>query len=129
MRRAVQLSVFLGVLILGTPSRVRGQTFELINVPNARETHAQGINNRGQIVGWFIDSASRTHGFLLIDEYFTVIDFPGAANSAAYGINDAGQIVGVFNHANRGYSTDGYTSHGFLRNNGRQLHGPRCPVP
>jgi probable HAF family extracellular repeat protein len=37
--------------------------FVVIDVPGAVGTHAQGINDRGQIVGRFFDSAGE-HGFL-----------------------------------------------------------------
>jgi hypothetical protein len=45
--------------------------FEFIDVPNAGQTVATGINNRGQIVGLFL--ASGTHGFLLSKREFAAI--------------------------------------------------------
>ncbi len=35
-----------------------------LDVPGARGTFASGINNAGQIVGWFVDSSRVIHGFL-----------------------------------------------------------------
>ena len=63
------------------------------------ETVATGINNRGQIVGDYIDADGTEHGFLLHDGVFTTIDHPDAASgpltgTAAVGLNDRGQIVG-----------------------------------
>jgi probable HAF family extracellular repeat protein len=69
-------------------------TFNPIDFPGATATAAVGINDHGQIVGFFMDIGSQIHGFLLDDGVFTRIDFPGAAQTAAVGINNRGQIVG-----------------------------------
>jgi len=39
-------------------------TLRPIDVPGANFTAASGINNAGQIVGWFNDSKDGLHGFL-----------------------------------------------------------------
>jgi probable HAF family extracellular repeat protein len=70
-------------------------TFSPLNVPGATITVASGINNRGQIVGWFLD-ATGTHGFLKDGSTFTTIDVPDTQVTSAYGINDRGQVVGSF---------------------------------
>ena len=59
---------------------------------------ASDIDDAGQIVGYFGDSAG-THGFVYTGGSFTTLDAPGAAppvGTLAFGINDAGQIVGSF---------------------------------
>jgi len=74
-------------------------TFTPIHVPGALGSVPAGINDAGQIVGWFSD-ATGTHGFLLSGGNFTTIDVPGAAlGTQALGINVTGQIVGVFTDA------------------------------
>jgi probable HAF family extracellular repeat protein len=72
--------------------------FTTFNVPGAmpNSTVATGVNDSGQIVGYFSDSAGQRYGFLDTDGVFTTINFPGAALTAASGINNAGQIVGGF---------------------------------
>jgi hypothetical protein len=66
------------------------------------------MNDRGQVVGAYNDSAGNGHGFLLSGGSFTTIDFPGAVQGTVAGeINDRGQIVGNFGDAS------GIT-HGFL---------------
>jgi len=75
-------------------------------------TVAQGINNSGQIVGYYSDG-SIYHGFLYSSGAFTNIDYPSAASPGTFaeGINDAGQIVG--------YYFDGFGDyHGFLDSGG-----------
>ena len=73
-------------------------TFDAAGVPF---TSPNGINNRGQIVGYTAPDLTQTelHGFLLangVNGPFTPIDFPGAALTAGLDINDRGQIVGLY---------------------------------
>src|SRR5215469_2835305 len=75
-----------------------------INVPNATNTVARGINDAGQIVGYFSDS-NGTHAFFLSDGNYTIIDVPHASTQGR-GINASGQVVGYF--------TDSTGTHGFL---------------
>ena len=64
-------------------------------------TLGQSINNAGDIVGQFYDSANVGHGYLLHAGAYTVIDYPGAAVTSIDGINNKGQMVGA-------YGTGGY---------------------
>jgi uncharacterized membrane protein len=77
-----------------------GGSFSLLNFPTGalpNATQAQGINNKGQIVGVFEHgSGIGTSGYLLSKGSYTTVNPPGAPTSAANGINDAGQIVGYF---------------------------------
>ena len=52
--------------------------FTQIDVPGSVFTVANGINPRGDIVGAYVDSSGRLHGFLLSKARFTTIDPPGA---------------------------------------------------
>ena len=53
-------------------------TFTPIDVPGAYATHAFGINDSNNIVGYYYD-ATGYHGFLDVGGNFTPIDFPGAS--------------------------------------------------
>jgi len=70
-----------------------GGSFSTIEVPGAIQTVPTGINNNGQIVGWFIDTSRNYHGFLDDSGNLTTIDIPGSRFTQAHGINDCGQIV------------------------------------
>ena len=69
-------------------------------------TFATGINDNGQIVGYFGDPAGVTHGFLYSNGTFTIIDDPNVVcppqtatlgcGTFVTGINDSGQTVGRF---------------------------------
>lgn len=64
-----------------------------IDVGGAGETLLSGINDHGEIVGIYSDSAG-THGFRQTNNATQKIDAPGATNTNVFGINDAGQNVG-----------------------------------
>jgi probable HAF family extracellular repeat protein len=93
------------------PSRNRRCNQAELRIKSIRYTYPFGLNNRGQIVGWFYDATQHTHGFLKDGTTFTTIDVPGALSTIAYGINTAGQIVGSFQDATgfHGFLKDGAT--------------------
>src|SRR5579862_8662405 len=80
--------------------------FTTFNVPDANPgtTIAEGVNDAGQIVGYYRNSTGQ-HGFLDANGVFSTIDVPGSTSTTAMGINNTGQIVGSTNI--------GGTPHGF----------------
>jgi YVTN family beta-propeller protein len=87
------------------------QKFLTIDFPGAASTTPATINDVGQMVGSYIDTAGVTHGFLLSAGVFTTVDVPGAIGTTASGINNLGQIVGSYLDTNQ-------LSHGFSLING-----------
>jgi uncharacterized membrane protein len=76
------------------------------------QAEAGGINDSGQIVGFYIDSSGIDHGFLDSNGHYTTLNDPSAGTGSgqgtlAFGINDSGQIVGEY------YDSSG-VQHGFL---------------
>jgi len=71
---------------------------QMIDPPDAVVSDARDVNPSGEIVGFFVDSANKTHGFLLREGDFTTIDFPGedVVSTQARGINPQGDIVGFY---------------------------------
>jgi probable HAF family extracellular repeat protein len=93
--------------------------FTTVHVPGAKSTQAQGINNRGQIVGVYADDNNNVsapdatrRGFLLDRGRYVRLDYPGARKSQAFDINDRGQVVGEYQDANG-------TFHDYLWERGR----------
>ncbi len=107
-----KLVVCAALVLIAKPTVVEGGfVFTTFDVPGAYYTQGTGINNAGQIVGWFGD-ATGTHGFLNAGGTFSTLDvpFPGGDTTRAWGINNAGQIVGSF--------SDAMGTHGFLNTGG-----------
>ena len=89
--------------------------FTTIDPPGASGafTVATGINDREQIVGYYLDAGGTSHGFLRDKKgVFTTIDHPdGIGKTVALDINNRGQIVGAYVDAE-------LATHGFLLDRG-----------
>jgi probable HAF family extracellular repeat protein len=66
--------------------------------PGATASQALGLNNTGQVVGDYTDTAGQEHGFLfdIATQAYTTLDFPNATSTYAASINDNGQVVGGY---------------------------------
>jgi probable HAF family extracellular repeat protein len=71
-------------------------TYTQVHYPGAQYTYLHGLNNLGQMVGYYQIPGSR-RGFIY-DRHtgtFTDIVYPGALYTYAYDINDSGHIAGI----------------------------------
>jgi hypothetical protein len=68
--------------------------------PKKEATQALGINNAGEIVGFYDDAGGIQHGYVDVSGVFTSFDPAGSLGTTINGINDLGQIVGFFIDAN-----------------------------
>lgn len=62
-------------------------------------TSGRGINDAGDVVGFYIDTATAGtpfHGYLFHAGAYQHIEFPGSTQTRAYGLNNAGTIVGFY---------------------------------
>jgi hypothetical protein len=86
--------------------------FQNIDLPIAPQTTAaNGINDRGQIVGSFQDAQGSIHGYVMEGTDFQTFDFPSASLTIPRAISNSGTIVG-------GYSDAFGNAHGFVLENG-----------
>jgi uncharacterized membrane protein len=88
--------------------------YALLDLPShVVSSDARDINPSGEIVGYFVDSSSKTHGFLLNKNGFSQIDFPGAdvVFTRASGIDPEGDIVGEYRTRD---SSGVLHTHGFI---------------
>jgi hypothetical protein len=70
-------------------------------LPDAFDSTAmagRGIDDAGDVVGWFEDSSGVQHGLTYIGGTYTQVDYPGSdvAYTVLEGINDKGLIVGQY---------------------------------
>ena len=110
------VSALLGAIF---PLAAAAQTFSYaaINVPGAVATEARGINNNGEIVGFYKTTACQDYdikvpscpvkGFKFVNGSFVKLMVPNSTSTAIMGVNDLGDLVGFYR------KTDG-TRHGFI---------------
>ena len=84
--------------------------FVSIDFPGAHGTVANGMNNRGHIVGFFYGDTPETaepRGFVKKGKKFKAVDapFPGTYNTSVNGINNAGDMVGTFSSTELGFGS------------------------
>jgi hypothetical protein len=92
---------------------LRRGTFTAIDYPGAVATLPRGLNDAGDVVGWYITanttqsppSITGVHGFIYSKDVYTSIDVPSSFDSPAptatilSGINEQGQIAGDYTTA------------------------------
>jgi probable HAF family extracellular repeat protein len=64
-------------------------TYTILDFPGATRTGAYSINDKGQVVGYYIGGDGQQHSFVYSGGTYTTI-----AGTTATNINDKGQIVG-----------------------------------
>jgi hypothetical protein len=70
-------------------------------LPNVASLTAAGINNAGDIVGFYSTvTGGPANGFLDIGGTFTTLDAPGSTSTMLLGVNNKGLIVGTDTDAN-----------------------------
>ncbi|MGA2184574.1 MAG: NHL repeat-containing protein, partial [Bryobacteraceae bacterium] len=89
-------------------------------------TQPKGINDPGQIVGFYINGPPGSHGFLLNHGTYTSIDYPGAGQTQVWGISGNGAIVGTYNDTATCGNCYGQT-HSFLLSGGVFTTLPEAP--
>jgi probable HAF family extracellular repeat protein len=83
-------------------------TFELFVLPNSSSgAQATGINNSGQVCGFFIDGNNVSHGWLQMYGIVTTLNYPNSTSTQALGLNNKGQVVGS-------YTDSAQNTHGFV---------------
>jgi probable HAF family extracellular repeat protein len=85
-----------------------GGVFEVITIPGAAGgAQATGVNNLGQVCGFWVDANQVNHGFTLSAGTFTSLDAPNSTFTQALGLNNKGQVVGT-------YTDQSGNMHGFV---------------
>ena len=95
---------------------IRTHQFSRVLVPGAPAGQAgpsltaAGINNRGDVAGFYAASSSQTDAFLRLSYgRFLTLAVPGASMTQALGVNDSDEVVGVYTVG----SGDNAQMHGF----------------
>jgi len=93
--------------------------FTSIDFPGAHGTVANGINDRGHIVGFFYGDTPETaepRGFVKKGRSFKAVDasFVGTYNTVVNGINNDGNMVGIFSSTVLGFGSFVYVDGQFI---------------
>ncbi|MBZ5622105.1 MAG: right-handed parallel beta-helix repeat-containing protein [Acidobacteriia bacterium] len=107
-----RLAVLAFLLALAAAPLAALENFRTIDYPGATSTQVNGINDAGDTVGFYVDAAQKTHGFLLKQGKFTSLDFTGATATQGRAINNVGDIAGY-------YTYDDGLQHSFLYSGGK----------
>jgi probable HAF family extracellular repeat protein len=78
-----------------TPASSQYQ-FVTIDATGASETDAIGVNNPGQVTGFYLDAAGNLHAFLWQNGGLQTVDFPGAPVTQGGHVNDVGLMIGNY---------------------------------
>jgi hypothetical protein len=97
----IRASVLLTALSCSIPV-AHAQNPTTIDYPGAINSYAAGINDSGQIAGYYFGSNNYFYGFSLSSGAFSSISVPGSLNTYAFGISDSGQIVGSYDATSSG---------------------------
>src|SRR5687768_9194461 len=92
------------LLLISFQSLVYSQSKTLIrqfDIVGATATYVTGINDSGQIVGYYTNG-SGNHGFFFDSRKSDTVlfDFPGAVNTWAYSISNDGIVAGQYTWTN-----------------------------
>lgn len=74
--------------------------------PGALSAQATGINDNGQIVGYYVSNTTgflEDHGFILAGGVYTTIDVKQPAENLFFGINNSAAVVGGFGSVGAGF--------------------------
>lgn len=110
--------ILLSGLLLTLASTCLAQfTYAPVDVPGAAATVARGINNSGEVVGFYQTTSCSNYdlnvpdcstlGFKLVNNTYTTVMVQNSTSTAVNGVNDLGDMVGFYTNA------DG-SRHGFI---------------
>lgn len=89
------------------------QTFITVDVPGALGTVAADIDDAGDIVGFYVDSAGVHHGFIDVNGTINAVDVPGSTGTLVYGVSP------LFNNIVGWYTDSKGMQHGFMLSQGQ----------
>ena len=69
--------------------------FTPINFPLATSTIAFGINDTGEIAGFYSDAIGNSHGFIYASGAFSTVDVAGSRATQLTRIKNGGAVTGI----------------------------------
>ena len=73
-----------------------GGSFISLDFPLAQNTVAIGINDSGEVAGYYQDAALVNHGFIYANGVFSRVDVTGGSGTELTRITNQGAITGLY---------------------------------
>jgi hypothetical protein len=89
--------------------------FTSVKFPKSNGTEATGINDKGWVVGLYLDSSNVQHGFVKKGAKYTKVDVKGDTSADVYGINNAGDMTVYALNSSGGYDSFIYNGKNFKK--------------
>jgi uncharacterized membrane protein len=102
-------------------------TFRPVTIPGAQNVTASGINQAGEITGFYNKPGGPTLGFVLAGRRLTSFSLDHSSSTMALGINNAGYVVGSYAGTNPA-DTYGFIWHAGWSETIIEPHGPTTTV-
>jgi hypothetical protein len=80
----------------GFSYNIKKDTFSFTTITGATSVTDAGINNHGDITGFFTDSGGVVEGFLIHKGQMTTLTAPSASATTALGVSDNDEVVGTY---------------------------------
>jgi hypothetical protein len=77
------------------PGQVARGNYSTVDVPEADNTEAFGINDAGSISGFYYANLGEHYGFTYTDGAFHEVVVPGAVDPMLFRIKNNGNVVGI----------------------------------
>ncbi len=78
---------------------LRAGAFSKIDYPLQANTFVWGINDSGEISGYYNDATNMSHGFVFTGGAYSQVDVAGAKGTMLARIKNDGEVVGACNDA------------------------------
>jgi len=99
-KKALMISAAVAGLLATGPALAKGTLYTIPPVSGSTETIAFGVNNNGDITGFWLDSSGVEHGFVGPDDgssYTSFDDTADGTGTQARGISAKGVVTGIAN--------------------------------
>jgi hypothetical protein len=94
--KTIAFFTLLMLTALASASAQKTLTIQYFQYPGSTQTYVTGVSNTGEVLGYYLDSNSNSHGFSMAKGEFTAIDDPDGTSTTPTGVNSSETIVGYY---------------------------------
>jgi uncharacterized membrane protein len=91
------LLTLLGALALVCHGAQAQYKYQTVDYPGfVGETAPLGINNHGDVAGYYFDAYGAVHGYIRVNGYFSKVNYPGSISTYCSSITEEGDLTGTY---------------------------------